>query len=383
MLPLTVWMNMPSFHQSDLFRALHESGEVDLQVVFAKKLTDDRAKLGWQSDLEGFPYRMLDERRPVRDALRLAWAQRDRIHMFGGLWAELPFTAALVSLFVAGGTYTIYAEAPDPGQPRSASKRLLQAAFGRTIVRRVSGMFPVSRLGADFFRRLGAREQVMYPFGYFRATSNLARDLVTSKGGDGVEVLFVGQLIHRKGVDLLLQAMRPLFEEHRDLALTLIGEGELSVALQRHVAELGLSDRVNFVGAISAGEIPRRLSLADLLVLPSRWDGWGMVVNESLSVGVPVVASDRCGAADLIQDDANGYVFRSGDAASLRACLTKFLSRREEWPSFKTASSEVGGKISTQEVAPYLIKCLKNLAGILEQRPTPPWPPSRASYGRG
>ena len=60
------------------------------------------------------------------------------------------------------------------------------------------------------------------------------------------------------------------------------------------------------------------IAAADLLALPSRWDGWGLVVNEALAVGVPVIASNACGASDLIRQDVNGYVFTSEDAASLR-----------------------------------------------------------------
>ena len=112
-----------------------------------------------------------------------------------------------------------------------------------------------------------------------------------------------------------------------------------------------------------------------MLVLPSRWDGWGMVVNEAFSVGVPVIVSDHCGAADLVRSGVNGYVFRSGDASDLHHCLSDFLDKKSDWPRFRANAAETGGRISVEEVAPYLIRCLRHMTGSLDERPSPPWVP--------
>src|ERR1051325_5103774 len=106
-----------------------------------------------------------------------------------------------------------------------------------------------------------------------------------------IEILFVGQLVRRKGVDLLLDALAPLWAEYPTLRLTLIGEGDERAALESQAAASGFRDRVTFAGARPADEVRTRLMAADLLVLPSRWDGWGMVVNEALAAGVPAIVS--------------------------------------------------------------------------------------------
>jgi len=144
-------------------------------------------------------------------------------------------------------------------------------------------------------------------------------------------------------------------------------------SLRRQVETLGLQSRILFEGVITPDKIPARLAVADLLVLPSRWDGWGVVINEAFSVGTPVIASDRCGGADLIKNGQNGYVFRSENVEDLRACLSSFLSRRTDWASFRSMSTEVGNKITTEEAAPYLIKCLNHINGTSAERPVPPW----------
>lgn len=373
MLDLTIWMNYPAFYQGDLFRTLVASGEVDLNVVFAKLLTSDRVDLGWQNDLAGYPHHFLDERNKIADAVRVAWAGRRRLHIMNGLWAEPSFAAGLVTLAAAGSTYAIYSEASEPELPRSAAKRLSMAAFGKMLTPKAAGILSISHLAEDFFKRLGASQRAIYPFGYFRSHAQIADNFPSIKMGEKIEVIFVGQIVHRKGIDLLIEAINPLYNRYANLVLTIIGSGEMKHAFVEQVRSLGLSGRIDFEDAISPREIPRRVAAADLLVLPSRWDGWGVVVNEAFAVGVPVVVSDRCGTADLIENGVNGFVFRSEDVSDLRACLETFLERRTDWPRMKAAAALTGRQISTEQTAPYLIKCLKHMTGALSERPVPPW----------
>ncbi|HJQ69080.1 MAG TPA: glycosyltransferase family 4 protein, partial [Blastocatellia bacterium] len=327
MLRLTVWMNVPSFHQGDLFRALIASGEVDLQVIFAKRLPSDRIQAGWRDDLEGYPHRFVNKR--LWAAMSMAWEQRDRIHVVNGLWAEPSFAAALVVLAAAGSAYAIYSEVPDHFKSphpdpylakRSFFKELLKTPFGRLLAPKAAGVLPVSHFAELFFKRLGVSDEAIYPFGYFR--SGYQHAATPSISSDArIDVVFVGRLIRLKGIDLLIEAMLPLFEKHNNLSLTVVGGGELMKPLREQVEALGISERVSFEGVLPTNKVQERLAKADLLVTPSRGDGWGLAVNEAFSVGVPVIVSDRCGAADLVRDGVNGYVFRSEDVEDLRRCI--------------------------------------------------------------
>lgn len=374
-LKLTVWMNYPSFYQGDMFRALIASGQVDLRVVYAKSLTPDRLQLGWHDDLRGYPHRFISEQAPELDAIRIAWAQRRRVHIINGIWAEPSFAAALIALALQGSKYALYSEAPDPSIARSAGKRVLQGSLGRALATKAMGVLPVSSLGFDFFRRLGVPEPVIFPFGYFRSRARWTDRSGYFKDEEKIEIVFAGQIIERKGLDILLDALDTLFDEHPSLVLSVIGDGDMLPRLRSLVKGRLLTERVTFEGVIPPERIPARLAVADLVVLPSRWDGWGVVVNEALSVGIPAIVSDHCGAADLIQNGQNGYVFRSEDTDDLRAALRSFLNSRWEWSGFRARSAEVGDKISTEEVAPYLLDCLKHMMGALDRRPTPPWLP--------
>lgn len=379
MLRLTIWMNNPSFYQSDFFRALVDTGQVDLQIIFAKTLPYARQKLGWRDDVCGYTFRFLTESettdfRSILNAITIATSQRDRLHIVNGIWAEPTFAAALCTLALCKSRYVIYSEASNPDSKRNFSKRILRYMFGYAILYRVIGVLAVAYLGIDHFRHLGVPEQKIYPFGYFRAHPELAPiDFTSYKKSQKKELIFVGQLIRRKGIDILLEAIAPLMAEDKQLTLTLIGDGDGRIKFQEQVVALGLGEQVVFEGVIPAHQIPSRIHCADALILPSRWDGWGLVVNEALSVGVPVIVSDKCGASDLIKNGLNGYIFQSENVTDLRKQLSRFLKRRLEWPSLRSYAAGTSKEISTDRVAYYLIECIRHMLGNTQVRPIPPW----------
>jgi glycosyltransferase involved in cell wall biosynthesis len=295
---------------------------------------------------------------------------RDRLHIVNGIWTDPSFSAALAQLSLAGSTFAIYSEAPDPTLDRPISKRLLQTGFGKTIARRASGALSVSDMASEFYRRLGMRENTIYPFGYFTGARD--SEAIEPKSGR-IEIIFAGQIIYRKGLDLLIEAMIPLFHHRPDVFLTIIGSGEMLPVLSDRLTSAAVEERASFEGVLSPENIPVRIAKADVLVLPSRWDGWGVVVNEAFSVGVPVIVSDRCGAADLVQNGVNGFVFRSEDGSDLQRCLNEFLDREYEWSSFRRNAAETGRRILADSVAPYLIECLKHMSGVVKDKPIPPW----------
>jgi glycosyltransferase involved in cell wall biosynthesis len=247
------------------------------------------------------------------------------------------------------------------------------------IVARAAGFFPVSHLGVEFFRLLGAPSENTYPYGYFRSHSIPLNDStgINDKGSykhaHKIEVVFVGQIVHRKGIDVLLEAIEPLFDEHPALYLTLIGTGDSLARTRRQVESLGLMERITFEGVLRSDQVLLRLRNADLLVLPSRWDGWGIVINEAFAAGIPVVVSNRCGASELVRDGINGFVFRSEDVLNLRACLQRFLRNKRDWASLRTASAITGETISAEAVAPYLVESLKHMVCNLGETPAAPW----------
>lgn len=346
---------MPSFYQADLFRALVNSGKVSLHVIFLQRIPAERAKLGWNDDLSGFDYEFLDARAPIFDAIRKARRSRGGIHIVGGLWAGSVIESVLLTLKVSGAEYFIYSEAPDPRQPIPSWEKIVLLKAGKHIINGAKGILSVSHFARDYFRLYGAPDSKIHPFGYFRSLPPTLKVRPLKKKKERIDVIFVGQFVHRKGVDILLSAIEPLMRTRNNLFLQLVGAGEEEIRYRSWVAEKNLTRQITFEGTLSPHKVVGRISRADVLVLPSRWDGWGIVVNEAFMASVPVIVSDMCGASDVVKNGINGFVFSSENIQELTRKLDGLTSNSQLRLRMKTRASKTGLMLEAETAAQYLL----------------------------
>lgn len=153
------------------------------------------------------------------------------------------------------------------------------------------------------------------------------RDIVTD---DVPVVLFIGQVIERKGVDILLQAVDRL-DSDVDCQILIGGTGDETyrARLDDQIQRAGL-ENVTFLGWVPEETLFEQYRAADVYILPSRADPWGISVVEAMKAGTPVVVSDAVGAAwDLVDGHDTGYMFPTEDAESLASCLETLLRDTE------------------------------------------------------
>jgi len=143
-----------------------------------------------------------------------------------------------------------------------------------------------------------------------------------------VRVLYCGQLIERKGLRTLLDAFLSVADEFPQSELILVGEGPLRESLAAQVPSR-LQQRVVFAGFQPVDELPRFFSQADVFVLPSLHDGWGVVVNQALAAGLAVICSNAVGAAADLVSEQNGCVVPPADMSALATALRRLIADRE------------------------------------------------------
>jgi glycosyltransferase involved in cell wall biosynthesis len=144
--------------------------------------------------------------------------------------------------------------------------------------------------------------------------------------GEPGYLLFVGRLRIRKGVEVLLEALRDI----RGATLRIAGDGEHRGRLERRVSELGLGSAVTFLGSCDAGRVRRLLAGAAALVVPSIYEGMPLVVLEAMAAGVPVVASAVSGIPEVVVDGETGWLVPPEEPRALRQALEEVLARPEE-----------------------------------------------------
>jgi glycosyltransferase involved in cell wall biosynthesis len=159
------------------------------------------------------------------------------------------------------------------------------------------------------------------------------------RGSNTITFLFCGQMIARKGVDQLLAAFATLPENAR---LLLVGR---EAGLPGLLASLAapVRERVRYAGFQAPDALPQFFAQADVFVLPSRYDGWGVVVNQALGAGLPILASDQVGAAhDLVRTGENGFTFPAGDANALAAAMLHYVAN----PALANTHGEASRRMS-------------------------------------
>jgi glycosyltransferase involved in cell wall biosynthesis len=139
-------------------------------------------------------------------------------------------------------------------------------------------------------------------------------------------IMFYGQLIKRKGVDLLIKVYKKLQSTRDDAFLLIVGDGQYKNYLQLLAKKIGIT---NFAILPNPGdvEICKYYAIADVFVLPSREEVWGVVINEAMSAGLPVIVSNIAGSSeDLVKDGVNGFQFENENESSLLEKLNLILS---------------------------------------------------------
>ena len=209
----------------------------------------------------------------------------------------------------------------------------------RRLVGLADGFFCYGTRAADYMLRLGvAPDRILLrrntvDNNAIRARYEQALPERTRRLGElglpAKNIIYVGRLIDRlKNLTTLLNAFRCVTAQSAAAAnwgLLLVGDGEDKPALTTLSSDL---PNVRFISGQSWWQVPDYLALSNALVLPSYSEPWGLVVNEAMVCGLPVVVSDRCGCApDLVEPGENGFLFDPYKPDQLVAALTQLMTR--------------------------------------------------------
>lgn len=154
--------------------------------------------------------------------------------------------------------------------------------------------------------------------------------------GDGPLLLFVGRLVHEKGVQFLLDAIPTVLESHPTAKLVIAGTGYYAEELQKRAADLGIDGHVHFFGHADDKALPELYTMADAVVVPSLYEPFGIVALEGMAACVPTITSDNGGLVDIVQHMHNGLTTYAGDSASLAWGILQVLDNPELAEGLKT-----------------------------------------------
>lgn len=230
------------------------------------------------------------------------------------------------------------------GRLRTAFRRYVLGSADRVVVNGASGARYVARLGVP----PGRIVEIPYSADVEQFTpAGTVRDAAAPR-----RLLFVGQLIERKGILPFLDALHDACAAAPDAAveLVIVGAGPLGAAVAAHPVANRVNLRVQ--PPLPRDMLPALYRTADVLVLPSLAESWALVVGEALAAGVPVLGSVHAQAVDaLVRDGENGWRFDPGDAAAMRAACARCLATDDD----RLAAMRVAAHAAALRLAPPVI----------------------------
>jgi len=304
--------DIPSPYQVEFFNEIASRKAVDLSVAYLRN--SDPARL-WQPEKAQFESWTMSESSAARMAAERAVCEAD-FAVFN--YYNHPFAERLITRRAeTGKPWSFWGERPGLRKPRIAGTWFRKWKLN-ALRKSQAPIWGIGRFAIEQYRQEFGKDRAYQNLPYF---SNLERFKNERTAESKARVfLFVGSLIERKGVDLLARAFVRLAREFPQVHLKIAGVGRLEEAISRTLSPV--RERVEFVGFKHWNELPELYASADVLCVPSRYDGWGLVVPEGLAAGLPVIATDKMGAAlEFVRTGTNGWLIRAGNEAAVFEAL--------------------------------------------------------------
>lgn len=234
---------------------------------------------------------------------------------------------------------------------------ILKKGLKTFLISGAKGYFSPSKMTDQYLMYYGANSHTIYryPFTSYKKELQLKRPISSVQKEKRKKqlgftekylVLGVGQFIHRKGWDILLRAFASINE---DVALCLIGGGVTDEYIQL-INEYKLK-HVYFKEFMGDEQLREYYMAADVFVLPTREDIWGLVINEAMACGLPIVTTDRCIAGlEMVKNGVNGFIVKAENADMLHDAIEKIISNESLQAQMAAKSLEVAQKYTIEQM---------------------------------
>jgi len=324
-----------------------------------------RKQQGWNKpDISNKDVILLNNRKWINRSVKIINQEKNAIHVFFGFWQERRWFPLILYCLLQGIKTAIiqepyskaavgyFSEEDFITSNFKAKFRPLLYRFAASLVNIVSinkkrpCLLPISLIAKEQFEQAGFDKESLFPFGYFVQRIQSEKD---NKKGDYLSLIYIASLIKRKGLDVAVSATNKLFVNYQKVTLDVYGPGDPGTFIPEH------SNSVVYKGIIPTEHAQSVIADHDALLLPSRHDGWGLVVNEALLQGVPAIVSDRVGAKCLLEKSGAGMVFKSEDIEQLASILTQLVNDPQKLSDMRQAAEIVGSQILPQHGAQYLL----------------------------
>jgi len=368
----TFWLNIVSLHLSELVRALASMPDQTVTVVAEHELAERRKAIGWNTP-DCSPAHVLigPSDVEIEEVIARHHGQKS-VHIIGGGFKSGSLNRRVLFRFAnSGALIGLMSESADSRGILGSARRAKYFLERYSVGDKLDFIVAMGQAGVQWYKSVGYNSFRIFPFIYVTERPNLELESSSERNDTRVfRILYLGHFIRRKDGVTAIRALAKLLDCNWQFDAA--GDGPDLEHWKRVAAECGVADRIRFLPSVNNKMIGNLLEHADLLLLPSRFDGWGAVVNEALMCGVPVVCSDNCGASDLLREPWRGSIFTMGSGEDLQNVLRGWIKRGKRTKESSERIREWSRSLEGPQVAGYLVEIIKYLQEG-GQRPCPPW----------
>jgi glycosyltransferase involved in cell wall biosynthesis len=369
--------NVPAPYFTPLFEKIGKESGWELTVCYSSGWNRDvgwQEKLARQTDAHGLV--ILDQQntwfhKPLGSStaaavtlLRILLRERPEYLICYGYTLK-PQVTALLWAMATRTPFAVIGDANYFADSAAGVKRVLKNFWLRRVTSRASALVAVGTASRLFWEAYGARPAQLFEAGFavdnaFYAQACAARKIEAAElrgqlGLSGkVVFLFVGRLIRRKNVDLIINAARRIADDN--VAVVIAGSGEELEPLKSLAAH---SPRVLFAGNVPPQELPLYYAMADALILPAEQEPWGLVINEAMACGLAVIAHKHCGAAVDLIDERNGVKLEEFSAEEVARAMRLVASDESRLRAMQRYSREKIQKWTIEAAAQGIIRTVE------------------------
>ncbi|MEO6134540.1 MAG: glycosyltransferase family 4 protein [Ginsengibacter sp.] len=362
---LAIITTHPIQYNAPLFRLLHERGNLTIKVFYTwgRQVAEEKYDPGFGKSiqwdiplLDGYEYEWVENiakdagshhykgiDNPGLVASVINW-KADAVLVYGWSFKShlkvMRYFKNKIPVFFRGDSVLL--------NQSSRLKVLLRKLFLKWVYSHIDIALYVGTHNRAYYKSFGVKDSqlVFAPHAIdnerFGDTANRKSEVLEWRRAlqidpQDIVFLYAGKLDENKNTAMLARVFIELDTSHAHLLIA--GNGTCEESLKQ---SFGHNSNVHFLPFQNQSQMPVLYAMADIFVLPSISETWGLSVNEAMASGKAVLVSDSCGAAvDLVQNGKNGFIFRSGDEKDLKEKMLKFLERETDLQKMGIASFEI------------------------------------------
>lgn len=370
---LIFWLDTVPVCCKGVFEATARKWDGKTIFLCSGELDENRKKISDESSLNftGELIQLKEQSDPERFLNEFIMAHLQDIHIFNGYRG--PYIDKVLARSHGRARAVVWAERPcPPAWKERYPWALFHVYFALKYRNRIAALLPLGERGVKCYTNYGWPQEKLFPFLYLPQMNECVSPKTESPTGIDRKIKFVylGRFsAGSKGTDILMQAIKLLTGTNYTLDMV-GGYGDL---LDETMSWIKENENVHFAGTWPIEEACDRLKDYDVCLVPSKYEGWNVTINEALMAGIGCIATDECVSDELVTSSGAGVVVKAGKPAEFAAAMDRVMKKPAYIQEWSTKAFDYREHMTADTCADYLVRVFAYLFAKSGERPLPPW----------